>query len=157
MTSDDLLLGGRLTTRGRPLDPGVLANLEAQLHAELPTDYRAFMLEGDGGRLTERNVIGDGPFGAVRYVLPVCDRDAAPEALGSIRTIYEDRIPPAFLPIATDSADNLVCLGLSGEHTGEVFFWDHEEEDDPPTMDNMTFIAGSFGEFLEQIHPDEDS
>ena len=46
---------------------------------------------------------------------------------------------------------NAICLGLSGEHRGRVYFWDHENEPDPDEWDGEVETAGN----LTQRHDHE--
>ncbi len=66
---------------------------------------------------------------------------------------YKGRIPKRFLPIAEDPGGNIICIG--GDNGESVYFWFHEAETEPPTMDNMYLIADSFQTFLDGLEPDE--
>ncbi len=69
--------------------------------------------------------------------------------------MYRSRIPPGFVPIGVDSFSNLFCLGAVGtDYESKIYFWDHEleaDDDETPTLENMTFIANSFTEFLAVV------
>ena len=42
--------------------------------------------------------------------------------------IYKNRIPDNFLPISSNEFGDLICLCTQGERTGQIFYWDHENE-----------------------------
>jgi SMI1-KNR4 cell-wall len=154
VTDVDLLHGGVFESRGRPASEELIRALEAGLSVELPEAYRAFLAEGDGARFREYNEIEGTWHGGLCVMFSVVDREASDRQLEQVASVYRDRVPSEFLAIGDDSAGNLVCLGVVGEHRGEVFFWDHEmeaDEGEPPTMDNMERLAGSLNELLDQV------
>ncbi len=67
---------------------------------------------------------------------------------------YKDRMPKNFIPIAYDPGGNRIVIGVSGQDTGKIYFWDHEMEandDEQPDMSNMHLVADSFEEFLAEL------
>lgn len=68
--------------------------------------------------------------------------------------IFDDILDAGFIPIADDPGGNQICLGLTQEHFGDVYFWIHDE--DPEDMGNMYFLAKGFGKFLEMLHDNDD-
>ena len=73
---------------------------------------------------------------------------------------YKYRLPPGFLPIAVNTGRDLICLCLEGENTGQVFFWDGEEEEDfdyevgeVAGYSNVYLIANTFEEFVNGLEP----
>ena len=74
--------------------------------------------------------------------------------VGSLRRkfeLYKGRIPAGFLPIATDSFGNLILLKITSSNGGRVYFWDHEKEEDLPTLRNMSKIADSFSQLIASL------
>ena len=66
--------------------------------------------------------------------------------------LKQNRIPPGFIPIGRDTGDNEICLCLlEGPDYGAIYFWDHEFEEEKPTINNMTKISESFSNFLENL------
>ncbi len=48
---------------------------------------------------------------------------------------------------------NQICLGVSGAHTGKIFLWDHEAEEEveagqAPRWNNVELLAASLGDLL---------
>ena len=74
------------------------------------------------------------------------------------RKTFTDRMPKRLVPIASDSFGNQICIAVSGDDRGSIFFWDHEKEADegegesPETIGNVTLIADSFSAFLDLLH-----
>jgi len=59
-----------------------------------------------------------------------------------------------------DPFGNAICLGVSGNHRGKVYFWDHESEPDPDEWDgrvetagNVQLLADSFAAFVGGLRP----
>lgn len=54
---------------------------------------------------------------------------------------------------------DLVCLNLSKDRYGYVYFWDHEEElnydEGKMTINDLYLIAETFNEFLNSIKRDD--
>ena len=130
----------------RPSEDEVAA-FESRLGAALPSEYREFLLECNGGRPVD----------------DLCVETPAAEALGGIVVDHfyslgkgEDDVydldwnrrmegpPSAFLPIADDPAGNLLALALVGADAGSVYFWDHE-------TDELTRVATSFSALLDEL------
>lgn len=55
------------------------------------------------------------------------------------------RLPRHLIPVADAEGGNYVCLGASTEYS-EVFFWDHETEEE-------TRITNTFTDFLRLLRP----
>ena len=149
-----LLHDGVFESRGRPAPEESIRAVESSASVEPPEDYRAFLGEGDGARFREYNEVEGTWHGGLCVMFAVAGLDSSDRLLEDVAAVYRHRVPGEFLAIGDDSAGNLVCLGVSGEHRGEIFFWDHEmeaEEGEPPTMDNMERLAGSLGELLDRV------
>lgn len=131
-----------------------LEEFEHGLTVKLPEDYRIFLLSYNAAKpkpaayfINEQQ--GDN---LVRDLLGLCDKDWY--SLRDHLEVYNGRIPSNFLPIATDYFSNLVCLSISGEDRGKVYFWDHDWEvvDGEPDYSNVHLIAESFTVFLESLY-----
>jgi hypothetical protein len=49
----------------------------------------------------------------------------------------------------------LICVGLTGERKGKIYWWERTKERDQPTYDNVFHLADSLKEFLDALHPFE--
>ncbi len=145
----------------QPLQEADILRLEQELRAELPRDYRSFLLAHNGGTPDpDVFIIGGDPE----------DEDVVSQFLGIQQGEYEDlfnllgvfrgRIPDNLLPVARDPFGNLICLSITGENRGKVYFWDHEEEameGEVPDYRNVSWIADSFKSFLDSLRAGTDT
>jgi hypothetical protein len=143
-------------TLGPPLSDVQIATLEGQLGVSLPSDYAYFLREHNGGS-PNPNVFPISGFdldnqGILAYFFGV--KTGAATGLVDSAQVFHNRVPPELLPIATGAFGDLICLAVSGPDRHKVYFWFHEEEsddDEPPTYDNVYFVANSFTELINSL------
>ena len=131
---------------------------ENNLSMSLPDEYKAFLLNSNGGispnlkyfDFEEEDSVIDAFFG---IELQKKDRNYDLE-INHIR--MENRCPIEFLPIAIDAFGNKILLNLDNK---SVYFWDHELEADESNGDdplnyynNIKKISDSFNEFLRSLY-----
>ncbi len=145
-----------------PVSDAQIVELEGTLGYGLPQDYRAFLLEHNGGKPGADTIDFEderGPSSSdVNYLFGV-HRGEYYASLPKRMEMFRGRIPAGFLPIGDDSGGNLWVLELEGPGRGRVYFWDHEgeaDEGEPPTTRNMTVVAASFTDFLARLREFED-
>ncbi len=136
------------------IDDARLSQFEAAIATRFPQDYRSFLLDSNGGT-PESNVvtIGDTESFDVRTFFGV---DDTADGLARALETYRERVPENAVPIADDNCGNLFVLAINGRDSGNVYFWDHEfeaDEGEPPRNDNLTLVARSFSELLDQLEP----
>ena len=134
----------------------VLAELEQKLQVRLPQQYKEFLRKYNGGKpVPNVFAIKGNPYdsrGMIQHFLGVSEgnyRDILKQA-----TVFRDRVPSDLLPVARDPGGSLICLAVSGENYGKIYFWDREdevEEGEEPDYRNVYFIANSFDELLENL------
>lgn len=143
-------------TLGPPLMDSEIIDLENQLAVSLPPDYTAFLREYNGG-FPQPNVFTIKGFsldnrGVLAFFFGV--EQGEPLDLADNKSIFRNRVPPELLPVGADVFGNLICLAVSGPNRGKVYWWFHEEEADegePPTYDNIYFVADSFSDLLNNL------
>lgn len=129
-----------------------LEEFEKQIQSRLPQDYRDFLLQYNGGQ----------PAPSFFWIVPEEDGSEVERFYGihdqtwhSLETyVGEQRygIPSSLLPIADDGTSNFVCIDISTDHYGEVYFIDHElHEFDPGSTEGITKLANAFSEFLRLL------
>lgn len=144
-----------------PVTEQQLAQLEEQLGRKLPPAYRAFLLKHNGGYpvpdtfdLPEMGADADG---MVDRFLAIHDGEHS--NLYDYLETYAGRLPPNLFPVAHDPGGNVICISVDGEDSGQVYFWDHEEEaedGETPTFENVYLIADDFDAFLDGLHEGEE-
>jgi cell wall assembly regulator SMI1 len=117
-----------------PAADSAISQVETEIGVTLPEDYRNFLSVYDGA-IPEDNIFEDDLNIGVERFIPVS------EVMKRAKRI--DGFPEGGLPIAASAGGNYVYLTKSGF---EVYFWDHEVEDDKK-------IAASFDEFLQKLKP----
>lgn len=131
---------------------------ESFLNRKFPKDYKQFLLTYNGGCPVPNCFdFANGQAGSlVQYFMGISPKSHRYDLLKNLRTL-EGRIPPHFLPVACDPFGNQICIALNGENYGKIYFWNHEfeaDDNDPPTMENVTLIAHNFKDFANSLRND---
>jgi hypothetical protein len=152
-----------LVNSGAPLTEQEIIDLETELHHSLPIDYAEFLRNYNGGT-PHRNIFPIRGYslydeGVLAFFFGT-KRGETTDVLTVFR-MSENRVPQELLPIGADVFGNLICLTVAGPNRGKVYWWFHEEEADekePPTYDNIYFVANSFTDLLNSLRemPDVD-
>jgi hypothetical protein len=148
MRMEESLRFGPCTERG-------LLAFERRVGHELPADYRAFLLEHNGG-VPEATVVETKGVNSLVRRLQGLHKGPSWARLDKLLETYDGRVPEGLLPIGTDPFGNLYCLGVAGRFRPKVLFWDHEREADegePPRRDNLTLVGPSFSAFMRKLRP----
>ncbi len=107
--------------------PDQLAMLESHLGFTLPQDYRAFLLDKNGGKVEEGGVVRDIADGTkvTRIARFLSLSSTEFESIERCWKDLESRVPEQHLPIAEDAGGNVLLLNCMHEDGG-VFFGDLE-------------------------------
>jgi len=132
-----------------------IVRLENDIGFRLPSDYRHFLADVNGGEPEPSGFTfetSDGPSdSAVRYFLTL-DPNAKHYTIREFLRRYGDRIPKGVMPIACDSFGNLVLIDVGAKASGSVYFWDHEKESmEEPIWENISPVAPSFTAFEQAL------
>jgi hypothetical protein len=138
-----------------PLKESVLVLYEKKWGYKLPEPYRDFLLSHNGG-YPEPDAFNfknkDTGSSVDRFLgIDIGEYDNLIEYLEN----YKNRIPNDLFPIAHDPGGNLICICISGDNYGKIFFWDHDIEADEgelPDYSNITLISDSFEEFMNNLY-----
>ena len=130
----------------------------AEIGTRIPPSYRAFLAEQDGGEPV-RSVFSFQQHDReqndlVRLFFGIAESPNGD--LVSEADIARDRLPADVLPIATDNFGNLVVLDGRDGGDGPVLFWDHEFQSDPPSEDDLFWVAPDLKTFLAELEEDTD-
>lgn len=146
-----------------PLASEGLEAAEQALGVSLPDDYRAFLLKYNGGQvepdgfaITWRPGQREAMVGAasmVSWLFAVYD-GRHENLLRMNQVTFKGRLPPGTIAIGRDPGSNLLLLRTTGPRYGEVLYWLMEteartEDGEPPSEDNVGFVADSFDDFLQ--------
>lgn len=123
--------------------------LERLAGAKLPDSYRRFLLgdlPGPQLPISVAFVGADGCSTATTVIKFTLLRDGERSPLEDAYSFYvvTGRVANAVLPIAKDIAGNLLCIGLTGDKAGRIYFWDHELEVAYDCDKNLALVAKSF-------------
>jgi hypothetical protein len=128
-----------------------ISDLEKLIGLEFPQDYKDHIRKYNGGTCTP-NIFtflenGIETESDISYFLSISEDEyyTLKEYIVDFK-LDEARLLSSYLPIATDSGGNLVCICCEGEDKGNIFFWDHEKEDT-----NSYLVAKSLTTFLEGL------
>ena len=138
------------------LPESILKIFERDWEFKLPSGYREFLLKHNGGTpnldcFTFENEPDNGSIIQCFFgIYP----DHNYDLIETIKTykVRENRLPKRLFPIANDCGGNLICISVMNPDRGKIYFWDHEQETDPPDDSNLTLIANSFEDFLDGLH-----
>ncbi len=139
------------------LSKNELEHFEEMFNVSLPDDYRDFLLKNNGGQPTpsffwiQPNIDGSS-------VLHFFGLNDGPKHLSLLTYFGELRsnFPFTLLPICDDGLGNFLCLGISSNNHGEVFFLDHDVYpfNNQDSNKGIIKIANSFSEFLDSLEED---
>ncbi|RYZ84237.1 MAG: SMI1/KNR4 family protein [Proteobacteria bacterium] len=133
-------LGGELSGKLRFDPPAIptevdLNNLEKVIGVSLPADYREFLKEFGGFD------IGFEFYG----VMPGKQLD-----LLDWHELYHRReiMVEELMPVAVNLGGNQLCIALSGENKGAIYFFILTEATVPASYDNCELVASSFDDLM---------
>ncbi len=143
--------------------PEAIAEFEVRWGVVLPAEYKAFLLQSNGGMPTPDCFVVPGFHGQGSSLNSFYGIHNGREhhQLDRACETYEDRVPADLIPIASDACGNNICIGWKGEREGKVYFWDHEDELDEDgdfvqDYRNVYLVANSLQEFLDNLMTLED-
>lgn len=148
---------------GKRLTKDSLKRFEKMLGKSLPSDYKNFMMKNNGGTPEEDlsfsfiDVATNSTNNSDIRELFVFYDDEHNDNFDDIVRIYnsmvnENLIPSFFLPIGDDSGGNPICMNLSENEYGSIWFCDHELENKDTGFLVFSKIADSFTEFLSALY-----
>lgn len=143
-----------------PATESDVRKFESLIEARLPEDYRAFLLEHNGGE-TDPNIffISEEQGSDILDRLLALIKEPEHSSLYWSYDCYLGRMPSNIIPIGDDPGGNNVCISVSGADYGSIYFWDHDgepEEDEQPYYENLYLMAASFSEFLNNLYESSD-
>ena len=141
--------------RGPKLTEARLTAIEKKYSIRLPKDYRDFMLEKNGGIPDPNSVCrkrSKTPSLDCRYLFSVDSEDFLEDWISRYEEMKgddKDALPKQLIPIGIDSSNCVLCLSVSGNNSGKVYYFGESA--------GFKLLADSFAQFLSQFaeYPDE--
>lgn len=130
-----------------PTNQDEIKEFEETLGLRLPDDFKAFLLEYNGGRPV--NNIHPAVNTDIHWMLGL-NKDPLWSSLYFNVETYANRLPKSTIPIAGDSGGNLFVMRLDETDYGMIGFWTHDTG-----SGIIEPLASSFMEFTNQLIPDE--
>ena len=134
------------------LEESDLADFEFVNGVFLPDDYKSFLRQYNGGRPIKDQVTLVNSD--VQWFYGMFDEPTWGSLFNAL-TVFYNRIPSWYMPVACDSGGNLYIMSLFEENYGLIAFWEHENEDTVSGhqyFDNMTFVSNSFSDFINALN-----
>lgn len=167
-------LGGIQGALGGPTIPvhqSQLLVIEKAIGKALPSEYKEFIKEYGASKFSTLVIfrpmidlpddISSSGCGCFDYFFGG-DNDEDTYSLKWAFDAYKERIPNSLFPIGGNLAGGVICIGISSEQYGKVFYWDvsnewdcddFEEGDDIEELmfQNVHIIANDFLDFISRL------
>jgi cell wall assembly regulator SMI1 len=137
-----------------------IEQVENLVGLKFPPEYKQHLLLYNGGHpepcvfdFFEKGAITQSD---VAWFLAVYDGEYSNLAdFINIYKIDENRLPKFFVPIASDSVGNLICISCGPDDYGCIYFWDHELEETVlnDNHQNVIKVSDSLISFLDGLKP----
>jgi hypothetical protein len=143
----------QFTDEGTPLRDADLDEFEKRFGIRLPAEYRAFLLQHNGGRVEPRTLRAL-RSAQIHYFVSIGPPVDAAYYWDTFKHPTCPRMPPEHIPIARCEGGDLLTLVIDGPERGQIFHWDHEEEGNETfTRANLTLVATSLEDLLASLEP----
>lgn len=144
-----------MAQRGPEITENNLWRFEQHIGAELPADYRAFLLELNGGRTARSHRVFAMELTGHRDettldALHSLDDPDEDHDLAARQLYAREDLPANALRIGDDAFGSALVLILAGKHHGEVWMLDQVDG-------HVWKLAGSFAEFMAGLRPLDDA
>jgi cell wall assembly regulator SMI1 len=146
------------TRRGPQVTEGDVDRFEQRFGVVLPRDYRAFLLEVNGGRTAKTH--REFERGILNHLFSLDDPDESSDLAAWNELVRKDLKTSDLITVGADDGGGEVLLAVNGDHSGEVWFQVHEErpwEANPRVLwhDRRDFrkLANSFTAFMSSLRP----
>jgi len=136
-----------------PIKMDELQAVEERIGFALPSEYKEFLLNHNGGRPVLDGVRHEGHhFDFVGYFYAIRGEmyhDDFVRQLGE----HNGMIPEGYLPFGESPGGDVFCISMKEPAVGAVYHWDHEEAnyDGEPWEYNMTKLSTSLTQFLKEL------
>ncbi len=157
----------KMSIANHPIALEDIAIFERDFNIRLPDDYRAFLLQNNGGRPEEDWCFDFVEVGRTE-VTGSCVSDfyaLDPDEVmrwhdlrrARFAQIDSQKLPDGLLIIAVDPGGNYICMSVAEEDYGHVVFANHELEVSETGYHVVSPVADSFTDFLDMLYVDNDA
>lgn len=143
-----------------PIDAAEIEGFEARHSLVLPEEYKAFLLNRNGGKKAVRRfqTRDKKVTSSIMMFLPLLNGNDGKNLEEYYRKFTSGRIvPDDLLPIGTDPKNNLICVAVHGAKQGQVCYCDlsYLEQDRRLLSSCIRPVADSFKEFYDGLFKSE--
>ena len=144
--------------RGPEVTESDVDGFERRFGVVLPRDYRAFLLEVNGGRTAKTHREFD--RGILNELLSLNEPEESSDLAACNEFVRKDLKTSEIITVGADDGGGEILLAVSGDHSGEVWFQVHEErpwEANPRVLwhdrRDVRKLADSFSAFMSSLRP----
>jgi len=138
------------------IDPLLLQEFEMKIGHQLPTAYRNFLLETNGG-IPENSIFEVPDYTSSSILFFGLGVDIPSNDLRYAVRVFADAISDGFLPIGRDPGGNLVLMDVKGGKENKIVFWNHGSNDgELGGKFAEMFIASTFSDFIDSLQPESE-
>jgi SMI1 / KNR4 family (SUKH-1) len=146
------------TERGPEVTESDVDSFEQRFGVALPRDYRAFLLEVNGGRTARTHREFD--RGILNQLFSLNEPKESRDLAAWNEHVHKDLKTSELIIVGVDDGGGEILLAVSGEHSGEVWFQVHDERpwDANPRVlwhdrRDVRKLADSFTAFMSSLRP----
>ena len=142
---------------GRQLNEMDIAALEKKLGKHLTREYKAFLMQYNGGRPNPDTFpiqadFSGGDMGSIQFFLGIY-QPIESNNLEWAYNAYVDDLPLNIIPIALIGyEDDAVCLSIGGSDQGYVYYWDSQGEGSSKNDNDLYLVATTLQKFLDNLY-----
>jgi hypothetical protein len=144
----------RMDKENKKISMRDVREFERKYDLKLPGEYVDFLLECNGGypEKSTFKISDEEGESVINKFYGIGDMKGN---LAKVYEVLDGELPEGFISIANDPGGNEICIGVSEEYFGKVYFWMHDMEP-IDEIDNMFFLADSFNGFFDHLYETEE-
>lgn len=136
-----------------------IKNFEDEYDVILPQSYVEFLRSGEnsqGMKVYKFTHLYQGyQEDVIRNFREITDENRIFDVRRELNS-HKNQMPNKCIPIASTVFGDKIILCLTGEIYGQIFHWDHENQNEEDLMVNMYFISSTFKDFINELRDMEE-
>ncbi|CAB3969711.1 MULTISPECIES: SMI1/KNR4 family protein [Burkholderia] len=132
-----------------------LDQLEHQIGASLPLEYRQFLEAFNGGEPSGNLLWSGDREKVVNYLFSSTAPRSSTFSIMKNMEIYRKRFPSELICIGSAGGGDLILLSVKRDKVGGVYYWSHgleSESDGSGYWDNVELVSDSLSHFFDMLH-----